>query len=275
VCVDLFSCPAITIVDGRVTIDPIACNGCGVCAQICPNGAIERIERPAVAADASLLPGAELKPAAATVALPVVRRPAPPRHPGSPLRIVLAGVGGQGSLLASRTLGQAALAEGLNVVMSELHGMSQRGGVVVSTVILGEAHGPIVADGQADVLVAFEPLEAVRALRFCSERTLAVINLHEVPPPSVAMGGPPYPSPEAVREALATACGRVVAVDAAALAERSGAPRASNAVVLGMLAATGVLPFPISRLEEALRASLPSSPDAVLAAVAAGRAAVH
>jgi indolepyruvate ferredoxin oxidoreductase beta subunit len=272
VCVDMFSCPAITLVDGRVAIDAIACTGCGVCAQICPNGAIERIDRPEAAADAPRSLEVERGPASA-IALPVVRRPAPPRRPGSPLRIVLAGVGGQGSLFASRTLGQAALDEGLDVVMSELHGMSQRGGVVVSTVILGEAFGPIVVDGDADVLVGFEPLEAVRALRFCSERTVAVVNLHEVPPPSVAMGGPAYPSPAAVRRALETACGRVVTADAAALAERSGAPRAANAVVLGMLAQTGVLPFPAERLERAIRASLRGAPEAVLAAFAAGRGA--
>ena len=272
VCVDQFACPAITVVEGRVTIDPVACNGCGVCAQICPNGAIERIDRPA--ADGAAPAAIEPRPADGGAPLPVLRRAAPPRRPGAPLRIVLAGVGGQGSLLASRTLGEAALDAGLDVVMSELHGMSQRGGVVLATVILGGAHGPIVADGDADVLVAFEPLEAVRALRFCSDRTLAVVNLRRVPPPTVAMGGPPYPSTASIRQALETACGRVVAADAAELAERAGAPRAANAVVLGMLAGTGILPFPASHLEQAIRASPVPNPDAVLAAFAAGRAAV-
>ena len=77
-------------------------------------------------------------------------------------RIVFVGVGGQGNLLASNLLGQAALAAGQHVVVSEIHGMAQRGGVVESAVILGDATSPIVSDGEADVVVSFEPVEALR-----------------------------------------------------------------------------------------------------------------
>ena len=86
--------------------------------------------------------------------------------------IVLSGVGGQGTLLVAEVLGTAAIKEGLNVRVSEIHGMAQRGGAVVSTVRIGEkVQAPTVLEGQADVLVGFEPIETVRSLRFASEKT--------------------------------------------------------------------------------------------------------
>ena len=91
--------------------------------------------------------------------------------------VVVVGVGGQGSVFVARVLGEAALRAGLGVVSSELHGMAQRGGVVGSTVILGDAHGPIVEPGEADLLVAFEPLEAVRALPSMRRGSMAVVGL--------------------------------------------------------------------------------------------------
>ena len=82
-------------------------------------------------------------------------------------RCVFIGVGGQGNLLASNLLGQAALSMGIPVVVSEIHGMAQRGGVVESAVLIGEVSSPIVSNGEADVLVSFEPLETLRALNKC------------------------------------------------------------------------------------------------------------
>jgi indolepyruvate ferredoxin oxidoreductase beta subunit len=142
----------------------------------------------------------------------------------APLRFVFCGVGGQGSLFGSLMLGDAAVAAGLEVVMSEIHGMSQRGGSVVSTVIVGAAHGPLVADGEADVLVAFEPVEALRAARFCSARTTAVVALRPWVPPSVAFGAAKYPPVADVLGAMRKLCGRVFEVDAV-LRRAAGAER--------------------------------------------------
>jgi indolepyruvate ferredoxin oxidoreductase beta subunit len=192
----------------------------------------------------------------------------------APLRFVFCGVGGQGSLFGSLLLGDAAVAAGLEVVMSEIHGMSQRGGSVVSTVIVGAAHGPLVADGEADVLVAFEPVEALRAARFCSARTTAVVALRPWVPPSVAFGAAKYPPVADVLAALRKLCGRVVDVDAVAIAESCGVPQAQNVVVLGALATSGVLPFDDRFFLDAFRLRLPAAvQEATARAFEAGKAA--
>src|SRR3990172_4221669 len=95
-------------------------------------------------------------------------------NPKKNLRIFLTGVGGQGTLLASRLLGEAALAAGFNPMVSETHGMAQRGGIVVSTVVLGELKSPIISAGEADVLLGFEALETFRALDRCHAGTLVI-----------------------------------------------------------------------------------------------------
>jgi indolepyruvate ferredoxin oxidoreductase beta subunit len=146
---------------------------------------------------------------------------------------------------------------------------------VLSTVILGPAHGPLVADGEADVLVSFEPAEAIRAARFCSRRTVAVVALRPVVPPSVSFGAAKYPPVADVLAALREVCGRVVEVDAAGIAERCGVPQAVNVVVLGALAAAGVLPFPHGRFADAFRLRLPlAAQEGTVRAFDAGRAGV-
>ena len=92
------------------------------------------------------------------------------------LRIFLTGVGGQGTLLASRLLGEAALAAGYSPLVSETHGMAQRGGVVVSTVVLGNLQSPLISSGEADILLGFEALEAFRALDRCHAGSLVIAN---------------------------------------------------------------------------------------------------
>ena len=108
-------------------------------------------------------------------------------------RCVFVGVGGQGNLLASNLLGQAALSMGIPVVVSEIHGMAQRGGVVESAVLLGGAVSPIVSNGEADVLVSFEPLETLRILTKCNKKTLVITNAQPLPPFTVAVGQGKYP----------------------------------------------------------------------------------
>lgn len=157
--------------------------------------------------------------------------------------IVVAGVGGQGSLSASTFLGEAAARAGLEVVAGEIHGMSQRGGIVTSTVRMGRICGPIVSQGDAEVLLGFEPVEAWRALDAASAKTLVIVNTRPIVPPSVSMKGEKYPEPEAVVGELRKVAGRVVALDATAVAGEAGNPQALNAVLLGVLAGTGALPF--------------------------------
>jgi len=93
------------------------------------------------------------------------------------IRLVIVAVGGQGNLLASAVLGEAALLSGVEVKMSEIHGMAQRGGVLESAVVFGPAKSTIISDGEADVLMGFEPSETLRALNKCSPDTVVITNL--------------------------------------------------------------------------------------------------
>jgi indolepyruvate ferredoxin oxidoreductase beta subunit len=168
------------------------------------------------------------------------------------LRIFLTGVGGQGTLLASRLLGEAALAAGFNPLVSETHGMAQRGGVVVSTVVLGELKSPIISPGEADVLLGFEALETFRALDRCHSQSLVIANTAVIPPYPVATGQGRYPPVDRMMELMAEKVGGLLAFDAGALARQSGSPLAVNMVLLGALAATACLPFPAQGILEVI-----------------------
>ena len=129
------------------------------------------------------------------------------------LRIFLTGVGGQGTLLASRLLGEAALAAGYSPLVSETHGMAQRGGVVVSTVVLGDLKSPIISPGEADVLLGFEALEGFRALDRCHSRTLVIANTAAIVPYPVAIGKSTYPDVNRLLEIMAGEVGGLLAFD--------------------------------------------------------------
>jgi indolepyruvate ferredoxin oxidoreductase beta subunit len=160
------------------------------------------------------------------------------------LRIFLTGVGGQGTLLASRLLGEAALAADMNPLVSETHGMAQRGGVVVSTVMLGDLKSPIISPGEADVLLGFEALEAFRALDRCHARSLVIANTAALVPYPVSIGKISYPEVGRMLTLMASKVGGLLAFDAGDLARRAGSPLAVNMVLLGALGSTHILPFP-------------------------------
>lgn len=168
-------------------------------------------------------------------------------------RIVFVGVGGQGNLLASNLLGQAALAAGLHVVVSEIHGMAQRGGVVESAVILGDATSPIVSNGEADVLVSFEPVEALRLMNKANKDTLVITNTRPLPPFTVAIGAAPYPAPEESVAFLRSKLGKVIAFDGQALAEEAKNPLSLNMVMLGALFGAAKLPIDVKIMKKIIR----------------------
>jgi indolepyruvate ferredoxin oxidoreductase, beta subunit len=160
------------------------------------------------------------------------------------LRIYLTGVGGQGTLVASRMLGEAALAAGFNPMVSETHGMAQRGGVVVSTVVLGDLKSPSISPAEADIVLGFEVLEAFRALNHCHPASLVIANTAAIVPYPVAIGKAQYPSVDKMCRRLAEHVGKLLAFDASDLARQAGSTLAVNMVLLGALAATDSLPFP-------------------------------
>jgi indolepyruvate ferredoxin oxidoreductase beta subunit len=174
------------------------------------------------------------------------------------LRIFLSGVGGQGSITATLVIGEAATAAGLNVLSSEIHGMAQRGGIVETTVLLGDVHGPMIADGEADVLIGFEPVETLRYVRkIAPGRSIVLMNEHPVIPFTVSLGQESYPDLDEVTERLRAAAGRLVSFDAVTLAAEAGTAKAVGAVMIGALAGLELAPIPYETWTEALLARVP------------------
>ena len=173
------------------------------------------------------------------------------------IRVFFTGVGGQGTLLATRLVGEAALKEGLPVTISEIHGMAQRGGVVESSVAIGNILSPTIADGEADVLMAFEPLETLRALPKCHAGTLVISNTTRIIPFTVATGKSVYPSEEAIYQPVAASVQRLFRVPALKLAREAGSDMAANIVMLGVLAGTGRLPIGENSWQAVMQERLP------------------
>ncbi|MEM3616927.1 MAG: indolepyruvate oxidoreductase subunit beta [Candidatus Bathyarchaeia archaeon] len=173
--------------------------------------------------------------------------------------IVLAGVGGQGLLLAAEVLGTAAVKDGLNVRVGEIHGMAQRGGAVLCTVRIGEnVLSPLIVDGRADILLGFEPLETLRNVWCASEKTLIIMGDEEILPPGLTLKGESYPRLEEILEKLRRFSKNIVIVEALRLAKEVGNAVMQNAVLLGALSAIGKLPIKKESLTEALRNLVPS-----------------
>jgi indolepyruvate ferredoxin oxidoreductase beta subunit len=161
-------------------------------------------------------------------------------------------VGGQGNLLASRVLGEAAMLAGIPVHMSEIHGMAQRGGVVESAIVFGDAKSCIISDGEADVLVGFEPSETLRAIKRCNQNTVVITNLAPLPPFTVAIGKGNYPDLEELQDLLRSRTARLIAFDAAALAKEAGNVMSVNMVLLGGLIQSEILPLSPDQVKTAI-----------------------
>jgi indolepyruvate ferredoxin oxidoreductase beta subunit len=168
-------------------------------------------------------------------------------------RLIIVAVGGQGNLLTSRVLGEAALLADVPVRMSEIHGMAQRGGVVESAIIFGDALSTVISDGEADVLVGFEPVETLRALKKCHAGTTVITNLAPLPPFTVALGKGSYPEIERIQALVAAKTARLIAFDATRLARRAGNRMALNMVLLGALIRTELVPVPKTAVEAVIR----------------------
>lgn len=168
--------------------------------------------------------------------------------------IMIVGVGGQGTLLASRLLGRVASEAGCDVKVSEVHGMSQRGGSVVTYVRYGEqVFSPIVEKGSADVILAFEELEAYRWIEYLKPDGVLIVNTQQKDPMPVITGTMEYPAH--ILETLQKKGIRVVATDALELAVKAGAAKAVNVVLVGVFAAHS--PFRREQFEAAIEAIVP------------------
>ena len=147
---------------------------------------------------------------------------------------MIVGVGGQGTLLASRILGNAVISAGYDVKVSEVHGMSQRGGSVVTYVKFGkEVYSPIIDKGCADIILAFELLEAYRALPYLRKGGKMIVNTQQINPMPVITGAAEYP--ESIEGKLGALCD-LTALDALSLAKEAGNIKAVNVVLIGVMA---------------------------------------
>ena len=148
--------------------------------------------------------------------------------------VMIVGVGGQGSLLASKLLGRLLLTKGYDIKVSEVHGMSQRGGSVVTYVRFGDkVYSPVIDQGQADFIVSFELLEAARWTSFLRPDGKLITNTQRINPMPVIIGATEYP--ENLVEKMRSAGIDLDAIDALSLAEQAGSPKAVNLVLMGKL----------------------------------------
>ena len=174
-----------------------------------------------------------------------------------PYNIYISGVGGQGIIKTSTVIGEAAMKSSMPVVMSEVHGMAQRGGGVSTEMKIGEAYSPIIENGSADILISFEPIEALRAIPKISCKTFVVVNKSPIYPFNLKESEISYPEVEIILEELDNKSMKVFALDADEIARESGHILSMNMVMLG--SATAVNGFPIKKdvIIDSMVANLP------------------
>jgi len=176
----------------------------------------------------------------------------------APLSLLVVGVGGQGAITAARVLGEAAMSAGLPVRLGQLHGMSQRGGSVESTVVIGPGQTAFLPTRGADVVLGLEPLEVLRARPSLHPGSRVLVCRDPVVPTSMSVQGEEYPHVAGILADVQDATDEVIAVEGGAIAAAADAAGALNAVLLGALLAQGWLPFGPDPVKAAL--DLSSSP---------------
>jgi len=168
-------------------------------------------------------------------------------------RIHITGVGGQGTLMATALIGQAALLADVNANLSEIHGMAQRGGIVQSSVTLGNLKSPMVAKGEADILLGFEPAETIRAAGQCSSETVVITNEVPLEPFTVSTGREAYPDVGLTLDKIKERVKKLVKLDADSLAREAGNILSLNIVMLGALTKHGDLPVTADHMRQAIK----------------------
>lgn len=173
-------------------------------------------------------------------------------------KIQLIGVGGQGIIKASTIIGEAAMKKGLNVVMSEVHGMAQRGGTVVTELKIGEAYSPLIEEGAADLMIAFEPAEVLRALNKISQESFVIVNSSPIVPFTVSLGISEYPELSSVFEELKVKIKNLLIINADKIAKEAGSIISENMVLLGAAVATTNFPIEKDLVIQSMKENLPT-----------------
>lgn len=186
-------------------------------------------------------------------------------------QIYIIGVGGQGTIKTATIIGEAAMAQGLNAVMSEVHGMAQRGGTVVTELKIGDALSPLVDKHSADLLLVFEPSELLRATDLIGKDTHIISNCSAIPPFTVSLGISEYPDTDKMFERLREKTNNLFLVDAECIATELGNIIMANIVILGAAVATAQFPIKKEAVIESIKQNLPArSIDMNLKAFEAG-----
>jgi indolepyruvate ferredoxin oxidoreductase beta subunit len=179
-----------------------------------------------------------------------------------PLNLIITGVGGQGNVLASQLVGRALVRENFYVTIGETYGASQRGGAVMSHLRISKEsqHSPLIPEGQADIVVALEPVEALRVIgQYGNPSVAAVVNSRPIYPTAVTVGEAEYPSLEKIKQTIYELARKAWFIDATEMALSFGSPIFTNIIMVGALAGTNLLPLNRKKFEEAIKESFPST----------------
>lgn len=169
--------------------------------------------------------------------------------------VLITGVGGQGVILMSELLGEAAVSDGLRVRGSEVLGMAVRGGPVISTIRIGsEVYGPLIPAGKGDLVIGMEPAETLRNITYMSKSSLIILNTQKVVPVMVFLGKSSYPSLDEILEKLKANSDKIIKLDAVQLAEEAGSALSANMVMLGASFGTERLPIKIETIKKTMEA---------------------
>ena len=170
--------------------------------------------------------------------------------------VLLAGVGGQGTVLASKLIAQAAIDLGLSARTAETIGMAQRGGCVVSHVRIGEAYSPLIPKGKADIIIGFEPAEAVRCLPYLKDGGVVITTKKAIKPVTASLSGSSYDGTEMI-DYLTRNQEKLVVVDGEKICAACGSAKVLNIALLGAACAAGALGIPMESFQKAIESRLP------------------
>lgn len=173
-------------------------------------------------------------------------------------RIYFAGVGGQGTLTATKLLAQTSLDAGVEAVAGEVHGMAQRGGVVESALLLGGWRAPKLDLGEADILLGFEPLETLRGLPYLKPKGVVFSSLDPIPPLGVCLGEGCYPNMKEIEAEISKVASQYHFIPCREIGARTGTSAAGNSALLGAVCASGHLPIGLEDLLKAIMRHLPA-----------------
>ena len=192
-----------------------------------------------------------------------------------PYSILVAGVGGQGNLVCGRIIAEATMKQGLRPVVGDTFGASRRGGSVVTHIRIGKQDwGPLIPKGEIDVLLGFEPVEALRAAtRYAGDRTVSIVSRMSVPPSNVTSGDLSYPEIDGIKRELESICKKVYMLDTEPVLKQLGSTRVLNSYMIGALSSIEEGPIGSKNLQQALSSILDSEKD--LVAFSEGAKALH